>query len=799
MSLDFASANPTGNVYIDAVLSGYKIVPNGVITYGFATSATFTLMLQNGVYVSSFNELVAAQGMSGNFSEIKIGDMYSSAVDQAYKLISEYVPLTFVNESVDASTNNMPDHLLFGATNLLDVTAPHTDRGGFSIEPNSARFEHTFIALENGNGLAPAADSVAFYEQTAMHEILHSLGLKHPFHESPQLPEELDSKHYTTMSYTSRFSNMYSEVGNAITPMALDLAALNALYDGLKAKATTATNYNHLQPGQTRDLEGEDGEIALGRGFYCIWDTGGVDSINFSSSTERVHINLMNATLGNDEYDIAIEQLLLVMLQSEGISTLPNHLLSYYQIPPSDSTHTIGVGGFISAEFNSTKFGAGGFTIAAKTNQFADNLIENASGGSNDDVIFGNEGVNKLNGGAGDDFIFGGDGDDHIVGEAGNDELRGGNGRDVIDGGSGDDTIWFGRDGDSVRGGTGSDIFKLDELFSNGWGGEVWGGIDVGGADDDTIHFSKDFMDAWGPGWAFEYATLGSIAGIKIEHVETLVIGMPGEGGNTSYNLETFAADFFANRLPGLEAPNTLGTVQKATIIDTDPNDTVVYSANIPFSSELTIVGYSASFDYMGTQSLVMSLAHLADEIQVTLSLPSGFEYDLDANDIAGFVQQNSIQIDYERTVGVITDDGIIEYVIPETKYYTSFTGVQNSYDNGLTTISGPDVVYVDRWLYDQSTGSTEIAYSHDSIEPGKPVRYWLANDTSGLLEIDGPKPALSPRAAIFSGTVRRFLQPSWHRTASVKLPRISRFASTRRLRLPLSSSRHTSFQRFCQ
>ena len=71
--------------------------------------------------------------------------------------------------------------------------------------------------------------------------------------------------------------------------------------------------------------------------------------------------------------------------------------------------------------------------------------LENAIGGSGDDVITGNASDNTLNGGSGDDTIYGLGGDDVLIGGPGNDTLFGG---------AGDDTFVFasatGLDGNDV-------------------------------------------------------------------------------------------------------------------------------------------------------------------------------------------------------------------------------------------------------------------------------------------------------------------------------------------------------------
>ena len=74
--------------------------------------------------------------------------------------------------------------------------------------------------------------------------------------------------------------------------------------------------------------------------------------------------------------------------------------------------------------------------------------IENVTGTSFDDAIFGDNGANLFTGLGGADTLFGFGGDDMLFGGAGNDLLRG-DGLPAFGGPSGNDTI-FGEAGDDV-------------------------------------------------------------------------------------------------------------------------------------------------------------------------------------------------------------------------------------------------------------------------------------------------------------------------------------------------------------
>ena len=67
--------------------------------------------------------------------------------------------------------------------------------------------------------------------------------------------------------------------------------------------------------------------------------------------------------------------------------------------------------------------------------------IENAIGGSGNDILRGDDNPNRLEGGAGDDFMSGFNGADTLVGGAGDDRLVGASGFDLLNGGPGADNI----------------------------------------------------------------------------------------------------------------------------------------------------------------------------------------------------------------------------------------------------------------------------------------------------------------------------------------------------------------------
>ena len=202
------------------------------------------------------------------------------------------------------------------------------------------------------------------------HEIGHALGLEHTHDGSAVFPGVtgatapgqfgLNSDLFSIMSYRGAFfPGDDTLVFRAPQPafMALDIAALQWLY---------GANTTHARGNDI---------YRLPDALRAIWDTGGIDRIDFSEAVHDAVIDLRAATLALEEGG--------------------GGFLSYIRTPSFSQTIV-----------------TGGYTIAHGV------TIENAASGSGNDRITGNAGANLLQGGLGNDTIFGGGGNDTIYGAA---------------------------------------------------------------------------------------------------------------------------------------------------------------------------------------------------------------------------------------------------------------------------------------------------------------------------------------------------------------------------------------------
>lgn len=288
---------------------------------------------------------------------------------------------------------------------------------------------------------------------TIVHELLHGLGLAHP-HDNGGTSSiiggvsspfddlgdfNLNQGVFTTMSYnTGLFDGPIGDAsgigGNysfEAGPMAIDIAALQALYGANETHNTGNTVY---------DMPSSNGQ---GTYWMSIWDAGGTDQIRYSGGNDAL-IDLREATLQEE----------------------------------------VGGGGFLSGVTDV----AGGFTIAQGA------IIENARSGAGNDILQGNAVANTLragngsdtvNGAGGNDKIFGGGGADYLYGNAGADDIYGGRGSDEIFGGRGNDDIIGGGGADDIYGGIGRDNIdgggSADDIYGGGGSDTILG---AGGNDD---------------------------------------------------------------------------------------------------------------------------------------------------------------------------------------------------------------------------------------------------------------------------------------------------------------------------
>jgi serralysin len=309
-----------------------------------------------------------------------------------------------------------------------------------------------------------------------IHELGHALGLKHP-HEfaggnAALLPDHLDNKFYTVMSYNfDPTGNDFFPGRYPTTPMLLDVKALQYLYGPNTSHNSGNDVYVYIESGQYLET---------------IWDAGGIDTIDYRNSVSGARIDLREgawSSLGEP----------VIFWQFQNVA---GHI--------DERTVWIAYG----AKIENAVGGAGEDTIYG--NNLANSLVGNAGndmlygfggqdtlrGGAGDDLLDGGPGHDLVYGGSGDDVIYGDIGGDTLYGDGGHDRLYGGQGDDELRGGAGSDTLYGDGGRDWLVGGAGNDLLYggagNDKLEGQGGDDVLYGGAgtDVlrGGAGSDTLY-----------------------------------------------------------------------------------------------------------------------------------------------------------------------------------------------------------------------------------------------------------------------------------------------------------------------
>ncbi len=271
-----------------------------------------------------------------------------------------------------------------------------------------------------------------------MHEIGHSLGLKHPF-EAPKISTGLDNRRYTIMSYTDPAGVWWRDPATGAaqylikTPMVYDIQAIQKIY-GANMKYQTGDNVYAFSPNAPS--------------FEAIWDAGGSDTISVAAFSNGCTIDLRAG--------------------------------SYSSLAYTSANLTSNIGIAFGCVIENAIGGAGADTI---------------TGNATANRIDGGAGADTLVGSGGNDALVGGAGDDRLDGGAGNDKLEGGDGFDIASyaGLSAAVRVSLALTGIQATGGGGNDTLSAIEALIGGNGGDALTGSDGantldGGAGADTLN-----------------------------------------------------------------------------------------------------------------------------------------------------------------------------------------------------------------------------------------------------------------------------------------------------------------------
>jgi serralysin len=264
------------------------------------------------------------------------------AARDAFALWANVANITFVELSSSASNAQI----------RLGTNYQGDSSSGYSYlpEPGVRQVE---LYLNNAGSYNSNYTPGTFGPSVLLHEIGHTLGLKHPGDynstgesvNGPFLPTATDNLDYTQMSYRQSVTNRGSY---PVTPMLYDIQAIQYLYGANTSYHAGDDVYKFTSSDPSQ----------------CIWDAGGYNTFDFSACTDMTTIDLHAGAFSS----------------------------TYLSVGNVSIAYNVTIKGVIT--------GAGGSTVRL-----------NDAG----DTLFGGSGADLVYVGAGDDAVSGGDGTDTVV------------------------------------------------------------------------------------------------------------------------------------------------------------------------------------------------------------------------------------------------------------------------------------------------------------------------------------------------------------------------------------------------
>lgn len=485
-------SNP--NTWYSGLLYGTRWNGN-VITWSAPQSAA-----QYGSYFYDHDQDGTSAQLEG-FSGLT-ANQYTAA-RFAFALVSSYTNLNIVEV---ANTGN-------ATLRLANSSDAPTAYGGF---PNSDVDRGDIFFGTTGRN--PLRGDHGWH--TVLHEIGHTLGLKHP-HETygfGAVGIEYDHMPRSVMSYRSYAGETISSLGYtneqfgyAQTYMPEDIISLQYLYGANYSTNAADSIYRWGSLGELYINGVLSGSVqpfpSAPRIFMTVWDGGGNDTYDFSNWPGGPYGGGISVDLRpgrSSAFSFAHEA--VTSEDGYGFTTAGGNVWNAYMYannPASLIENAIGSPGDDDIWGNQTNnvldgragsdqmWGGEGDDIYVVDSQldlifesanqgvdiihtsysgyilFSANveglqLIGNAISGYGNGAInylYGTNLANNLYGDAGDDLLDGGGGNDYLAGGSGADWLRGGDGVDFLFGESGNDLVDGGVGNDIIDGGAGQDIF----------------------------------------------------------------------------------------------------------------------------------------------------------------------------------------------------------------------------------------------------------------------------------------------------------------------------------------------------
>ena len=256
----------TGNNSIDALLAGESWLSGPAVTGGASTVITYSFMTSNTDGAKGFLAMNSAQQQAA----VTALATWASVANIQFKQVTSGGEIQFGTADLGSGASGETDWN-YGSNGVFTTNYVYLNNtGNYTNKAGSA-----FNLIFTPGSYAPSV---------LIHEIGHALGLKHPGDYDGTPPPYLynyeDNRDYSVMSYndgaaTSYLFNKFSGDTYSITPMLLDIQAIQYLY-GANSSNTGDTVYRFTDTSAPQ----------------CIWDAGGNNSFDFSACFNPTIINL---------------------------------------------------------------------------------------------------------------------------------------------------------------------------------------------------------------------------------------------------------------------------------------------------------------------------------------------------------------------------------------------------------------------------------------------------------------------------------------------------------------------------